>query len=45
MYIAETDNTAPVWAPIFDFDIESSKYNRKYVYGMKNHLEIPVASC
>ena len=40
MYIARADNAAPLRALIFYFDIGSSKYNRKYVKGMKNHLEI-----
>ena len=35
MYITEANNMAPMRVPIFDFDIGSSKYNRKYVKGMK----------
>ena len=31
MYIAEADNMAPMRAPIKYFDIDSGKYNRKYV--------------
>ena len=35
MYIAEANNMVPMRVPIFDIDIGSSKYNRKYIWGMK----------
>ena len=31
MYIAKADNLALLRVPIFDFDLGSSKHNRKYV--------------